>query len=60
MKGIFKALQAFALILLFVLWMTVANLLALYIVAGVVLRGDWDRIHSSIERAYDEFFNDNE
>lgn len=55
MKGTLKALRATAIGVLFALIVTVGNLLALYIVAGVALRGDWDRIHNAIERAYDEF-----
>ena len=55
MKGTLKALGALARALLFTLGLTIANLLAFYIVAGVALRGDWNRIHNAIERAYDEF-----
>ena len=54
-RGTLKALRATALGVLFALAVTVGNLLALYIVAGVALRGDWNRINNAIERAYDEF-----
>ena len=54
-RGTLKALWAIALSVLFALVVTVGNLLTLYIVAGVALRGDWDRINNAIERAYDEF-----
>lgn len=55
MKRILKMLEAFTLALLFMLGMTIAHLLALYVAAGVALHGDWDRVHSAIERAYNEF-----
>jgi hypothetical protein len=32
-------------------------LLAAYIIAGVAFRGDWGRVDKSIEKAYDEFFD---
>ncbi len=58
MKGTLKALVAPARAIAFVLGVTIANLIALYIAAGVALHGDWDRVNGAIVRAYDEFFDE--
>ena len=57
MKGTLKTLRALARIVMFVLIIAVGNLLALYVVAGIALRGDWDRVDGAIEKAYNEFID---
>ena len=48
-------LTARALALLLVVLL--ANLVTVYIVAGVAFQGDWERVDKAISRAYDEFFD---
>lgn len=33
----------------------IANLIAVYIIAGVAFHGNWDRVNDAIEDAYYEF-----
>ena len=42
-----------------VLWVVIAtaNLVALYMAAGVAFNGDWDRVDNAIVRAYDGIFD---
>jgi hypothetical protein len=43
-----------------VLWAVIAtaNLVALYIAAGVAFNGDWNRVDNAIVKAYDGIFKD--
>ena len=56
-RGTVKALGFFARAIGLTLAVCCGMLLASYIIAGVMFRGDWDRVDKSIERAYDEFFD---
>ena len=55
MSGTRKALGLFLRALMMYTVITAANLTVCYIVAGVALRGDWERIDNAITRAYEEF-----
>lgn len=54
-SGMFKILMR---ITICILCVTTSILAASYVVAGVAVRGDWDRVDNAIERAYNEFLED--
>lgn len=57
-RGTLKTLGAFLALVLFMLVMTFVNLASAYLIAGIALRGDWDRINRAVIQAYDAFLED--